>query len=121
MNKLREENIIPLSMLKIQYLDKLDFKGSTNGMRYIIKKAYVMIPISDERVYDDIRDEEAEVAKGTENSIAVLRVIYYKDYFNFENTDKKEVFVKDFTYEKDSIEDALEYLLKNRDKFKKEF
>ena len=81
MTNIEKDNKIPLSMLKISFLDKSPFKGSYKGMRYIIKK---------------------------DTNKPVLTVYTYKDLYNFENSeDIKEA---EFSYDKDGIQKALEYL-----------
>lgn len=83
MTNIEKDNKIALSMLKISYLDKLPFKGSYKGMRYILKK------------------EQNE-------NIAILKVYTYKDLYNFENS--QDILEKEFSYDKDGIIKALEYL-----------
>ena len=88
MTNIEKDNKIALSMLKISFLDKIAFKGSYKGMRYIIKK---------EKNTDEV-----------DNKDFILRVYTYKDLYNFENS--KDITTKDFSYDKDGINQALIYL-----------
>lgn len=84
MTNIERDNKTPLSMLKISFLDKIEFKGSYKGMRYILKK---------------VEKEDGQF---------VLKVYTYKDLFNFENSeDIKET---EFSYDNEGIKKALEYL-----------
>lgn len=78
---MREDLKIPLTMLSISFLNKLPYKGSYNGKRFMFKK------------------EEDK-----------LNVYVWKDLFSFENTDKSEITVKEFTYDKDGIEKGIDYI-----------
>ena len=88
MTNIEKDNKIALSMLKISFLDKIAFKGSYKGMRYIIKK---------EKNTDEV-----------DNKDFILRVYTYKDLYNFENS--KDITTKDFSYDKDGINQAIIYL-----------
>ena len=85
MSRLIDNNRIPLSMLKISFLEKSPFKGSSLGMRYIIKKEIV----------DDKK---------------ILKVYTYKDLYNFENTNKEDIKEKIFDFSKEGIENIISYL-----------
>ena len=92
MTNIERDNKIPLSMLKLSFLDKIAFKGSYKGMRYILQK---------EEKIDDKNENNKEKEY-------ILKVYTYKDLYNFENTkDKTEAI---FSYDKDGINKALEYL-----------
>lgn len=88
MTDIEESNKIALSMLKISFLDKISFKGSHKGMRYILKKEQIDINESDKKV--------------------VLKVYTYKDLYNFENS--TDIIETSFEYSKAGIEEALKYL-----------
>lgn len=82
---IRDENIIPFTMLKINVLNKTQFSGSSHGMRYIIKKEI-------------------------ENEKPLLKVYTYKDILNFNNTDKKDIKTMSFDFSDEGIEKAIDYL-----------
>ena len=82
---INDRNIIPMSMLSINYLEKLPFKGSDRGMRYMFKK--------------EILDNNK-----------VLNVYAWKDIFNFESTDKKDILFKQFEFTKAGIMEGLKWL-----------
>lgn len=82
---MREDLKIPLTMLSISYLDKLPFKGSYNGKRFMF-------------------------IKYTNSEKVRLRVYLWKDLYSFENTDEKEMNVKDFDYTKDGIELGIDFV-----------
>lgn len=92
MSRLLENNRIPLSMLKLSFLSKLPFKGSSLGMRYIIKKETV----------DDKN---------------VLKVYTYKDLYNFENTNKEDIKEKTFDFSNEGIQDVISYLDEINDEY----
>ena len=129
MTNIEKDNKIPLSMLKISFLDKSPFKGSYKGMRYIIKKDIqnveandLNVGANDSNVMVNDQDDVGANACGALNVGAVidcpnssgevhepvLKVYTYKDLYNFENSeDIKEA---EFSYDKDGIQKALEYL-----------
>lgn len=78
---MREDIRIPLTMLSISFLDKLPFKGSYKGKRFMFKK-----------------NEDK------------LTVYLWKDLFNFENTDEKDIITKEYEYTKDGIEEGLNFV-----------
>lgn len=82
---MREDLEIPLTMLSINYLDKLKYKGSYNGKRFIFEK-------------NKIDDKE------------ILRVYVWKDIFNFENTLKDDIIVKDYEYSIEGINEGLNFV-----------
>lgn len=82
---MREDLKIPLTMLSINFLDKLPFKGSYNGKRFMFKKYAV-------------------------EGKNCLRLYLWKDLYSFENTDEKEMIIKEFEYTKDGIEQGIDFV-----------
>ena len=82
---MREDLKIPLTMLSINFLNKLPFKGSYNGKRFLFKK---------------------DVDSGKE----CLKLYLWKDLYSFENTDEKEMVIKEFDYSKDGIEQGIDFV-----------
>lgn len=78
---MREEMKVPLSMLSISYLNKLKYKGSYNGKRFMFEK-------SDDK----------------------LNVYLWKDIFSFENTDKKDITMKTFSYDETGIDLGIKFV-----------
>lgn len=74
--------LIKHSMLKISYLNKLPFKGSFQGVRYIFKKT------------DDNK----------------LRLCTYPDEFCFEKTDDALKKYYEFDYSENGIQNAIDFL-----------
>ena len=81
---MREDIRIPLTMLSISYLNKLPFKGSYKGKRFLFEKH---------------RDGEK-----------ILMVYLWKDLFSFENTNEKDIIKKEFEYTKDGIEAGIDFV-----------
>lgn len=79
---IKEDLEIPLSMLEISFLDKSKYKGSYRGKRFLFEKV------------DDNK----------------LKVYIWKDLFNFENTDQKDMIIKEFEYNKDGIDEGLKFV-----------
>ena len=78
---------IPLTMLSISFLEKMPYKGSYNGKRFLFEKAKV------------------------ENSDKnILNVYVWKDVYNFEKTDDKDKVKKEFEYSKDGIEKGIDFV-----------
>lgn len=90
---MREDIRIPLTMLSISFLDKLSYKGSYNGKRFLFEKVKVEV------------DDSKEGSKGF-----ILKVYLWKDLYNFENTDKKDMIIKEFEYSKDGIEEGINFV-----------
>ena len=86
---MREDIRIPLTMLSISFLDKLPYKGSYNGKRFLFEK--VKVEENDSKSF-------------------VLKVYLWKDLYNFENTDKKDMILKEFEYSKDGIEKGIDFV-----------
>lgn len=82
---MREDLRIPLTMLSISFLDKLPFKGSYNGKRFLFKKWV---------------DKEA----------TILKVYVWKDIYNFENTNDEDKIVNEFEYSKDGISKGIDFV-----------
>lgn len=78
---IKEDLKIPLSMLEKSFLDMSKYKGSYKGKRFLFEK----------------KDDK-------------LIVYVWKDYINFENTDKKDMIIKDFAYTKDGIDEGLKFV-----------
>ena len=68
-------------MLSINYLEKLPFKGSYSGKRFMFKKS------------DD-----------------GLKVYLWKDLYSFENTKEEDMIIKDFECTKDGIEKGIDFV-----------
>lgn len=83
---MREDIRIPLTMLSISFLNEMPFKGSYKGKRFMFEK----------QVDDDNKEK--------------LVVYLWKDLFNFENTKKEEMIIREFEYTKDGIEQGLEFV-----------
>ncbi|MDO5564470.1 MAG: hypothetical protein Q4F88_04495 [Eubacteriales bacterium] len=72
-------------MLKISYLEKLPFKGSIAGLRYLIKKNIV------------------------ENNVSLL-LCTYPDILCFEDTKEEEKNYKEFEYSDCGINESINYI-----------
>ncbi|MBR3288666.1 MAG: hypothetical protein IKI71_02755 [Lachnospiraceae bacterium] len=78
---MREDLKIPLTMLSINFLDKLPYKGSYNGKRFMFEK-----------------------------SDNTLKVYVWKDLYSFENTNVEDMTIKEFEYSKDGIEQGIDFV-----------
>ena len=78
---MREDLKIPLTMLSINFLDKLPYKGSYNGKRFMFEKS----------------DND-------------LKVYVWKDLYSFENTNVEDMTIKEFEYSKDGIEQGIDFV-----------
>lgn len=88
---MREDLKIPLSMLSISFLNKIEYKGSYNGKRFMFKKT---------------KNDNNE----NNNEEFILKVYIWKDLYNFEKTDKKDIVEKDFEYSKSGIDEGIDYV-----------
>ena len=68
-------------MLSINFLDKLPYKGSYNGKRFMFEK-----------------------------SDNALKVYVWKDLYSFENTNVEDMTIKEFEYSKDGIEQGIDFV-----------
>ena len=68
-------------MLSINFLDKLPYKGSYNGKRFMFEKS----------------DND-------------LKVYVWKDLYSFENTNVEDMTIKEFEYSKDGIEQGIDFV-----------
>lgn len=68
-------------MLSISFLDKLPYKGSYNGKRFMFEKID-----------------------------AGLKVYVWKDLYSFENTKPEDMTIKEFEYSKDGIEKGIDFV-----------
>lgn len=68
-------------MLSISFLDKLPYKGSYNGKRFMFEK-----------------------------TDAGLKVYVWKDLYSFENTKPEDMTIKEFEYSKDGIEKGIDFV-----------
>lgn len=84
---IREDLKIPLTMLSINFLNKLPFIGSYKGIRFKFEK-----------VTDDSTDK--------------LKVYVWKDMLNFENTDVDSMKISDFAYSNDGIDEGIKFVEK---------
>ncbi len=100
---MREDIRIPLTMLSISFLDKLPYKGSYNGKRFLFEKVKVEKNGDDKNTEDVINNNKVDTNY-------MLRVYIWKDLFNFENTDKKDMIIKEFDYSKDGIEEGINFV-----------
>lgn len=87
---MKEDLKIPMSMLSINFLNKLKYKGSYQGKRFMFEK------------YEEKEDNKVVST--------VLKVYVWKDLFNFENTNEEEIIKKEFEYSKDGIEDGIKFV-----------
>ena len=83
---MREDLEIPLTMLSIIFLDKLPYKGSYKGQRFLFVR---------------VDGEEGKVN---------LKVYIWKDLFCFEKTDEKDMIIKTFDYNKEGIEQGIDFV-----------
>lgn len=90
---IREDLKIPLTMLSISFLNKLPFKGSYNGKRFMFQK---------------VKNEK-------DNSDA-LKLYVWDDVYNFENTQDSDKVVIDLPFTKEGIEEGIDYIEKNSSK-----
>lgn len=79
--EIKKDMPIPLSMLSISFLEKLPYKGSYKGKRFMFKK-----------------------------HIDKLNVYVWEDRFNFENTKDDMISTKEFNFTKEGIEEGLKYV-----------
>ena len=89
---MREDLKIPLTMLSISFLNMLPFKGSYNGKRFLFKKNVV------------------ESENKSESVKPNLKLYVWKDLYSFENTDEKEMIIKEFDYTKEGIEQGIDFV-----------
>ncbi|MBR1453154.1 MAG: hypothetical protein IJ593_00690 [Lachnospiraceae bacterium] len=82
--KIRDKLKIPLTMLSISFLEKLPFKGSFDGKRFMFEK--------------------------TSEANAKLKLYIWKDLFCFEKTEEKDMIIKEFEYIKSGIEEGLDFI-----------
>ena len=85
---MREDIRIPLTMLSISFLNELPFKGSYKGKRFMFEK----------------QKNEGD------NENPKLVVYLWKDLFNFENTKKEDMIIKEFDYSKEGIELGIDFV-----------
>ena len=83
---IREDLKIPLTMLSISFLNKLPYKGSYNGKRFLFEKCK------------------------KDDGNCFLKVYLWKDIFNFENTDKKDMIIKEFEYSPEGIDEGINFV-----------
>lgn len=90
---IRDDIRIPLTMLSLSYLDELPFLGSYNGKRFKFEKV---------KLNPEAKKHDYESAK--------LVLYVWKDLFSFENTDKKDMIIKEYKYCKESIDDGISFV-----------
>ena len=78
-------------MLSISFLNKLPFKGSYNGKRFMFEKI---------KEIDDTETGDKEN----------LRVYLWKDLYSFEKTDKKDIETQDFEFSEEGIEKGIDFV-----------
>lgn len=86
---IREDLRIPLTMLSLSFLEKLPYKGSYKGKRFLFEKSV------------------------SENGDKLLKLYLWDDLYNFENTNKEEMLIKDFAFDKDGIESGIDFIEQN--------
>ena len=86
---IREDLRIPLTMLSLSFLEKLPYKGSYKGKRFLFEKNV------------------------SESNEKYLKLYIWDDLYNFENTKKENMLIKEFTFDKDGIESGIDFLDKN--------
>ena len=86
---IREDLRIPLTMLSLSFLEKLPYKGSYKGKRFLFEKSV------------------------SENGDKTLKLYLWDDLYNFENTNKEEMLIKDFAFGKDGIESGIDFIEQN--------
>ena len=86
---IREDLRIPLTMLSLSFLEKLPYKGSYKAKRFLFEKNV------------------------SESGEKTLKLYIWDDLYNFENTNKEEMLIKDFTFDKDGIESGIDFLDSN--------
>ncbi len=74
-------------MLSISYLNKLPYKGSYNGKRFMFEK-----------------NENKETKEKS------LKVYLWKDLYNFENTPDEDKKVKEFEFNNEGISSGLDFV-----------
>ena len=89
---MREDLRIPLTMLSLSYLNELPFLGSYQGKRFKFEKVL------------------EQDAKNSDSDSAKLVVYIWKDLFSFENTDKKDMIIKEYKFSKESIDEGLTFV-----------
>ena len=95
---MREDLRIPLTMLSISFLNKLPYKGSYNGKRFLFEK----VEPESATKSDNIN------VKGSLESI--LKVYLCKDIYNFENTKDDAKIIKEFEFSKEGIEKGIDFV-----------
>ena len=83
---IREDLKIPLTMLSLSFLEKLPYKGSYKGKRFLFEKVL------------------------NENGETILRLYIWNDLYNFENTKKEDMLIKDFVFDNDGIKSGIDFL-----------
>ncbi len=99
---LREDLKIPLTMLSVNFLNKLPYKGSYKGKRFLFERC----ANKDDLSAEILNTNDLEVLK--ENFI--LKVYLWKDVFCFEKTDTKDMKIKEFEYSKQGIEAGIDFV-----------
>lgn len=84
---MREDLRIPLTMLSISFLDKIPYKGSYNGKRFLFEK-----------VKNESDDKD------------ILKVYLWKDIYSFEKANDEDKIKKEFEYSKDGIEKGIDFV-----------
>lgn len=84
-DEMKRDMPIPLSMLSISFLQKLPYKGSYKGKRFMLRK----------------REEDAK---------SYLEVYVWEDFFNFENTEEENIKNTKVDFSKEGIEEGLEFI-----------
>ena len=82
---IREDLKIPLTMLSINFLNELPYKGSYNGKRFLFEK-------------------------NTDDGKDILKVYLWKDLFNFENTKQEDMIIKTFEYSSKGINAGIDFV-----------
>ncbi len=81
-------------ILSMEFLKKTEFTGSTEGMRYRLEK----------REYNFTADD------GEEKTNKVLLCTIWPEPFNFHTTPDEAKESKDFSFDRDGVEDAVAWM-----------
>lgn len=92
-------------ILSMEFLKKTEFTGSSEGMRYRLEK-------SENKITSD---------SGEEISVKVLLCTIWPEPFNYHTTPDELKETKEFSFDRDGVEDAVAWmndeLFKNKEKY----
>ena len=94
-------------ILSMEYLKKTEFTGSTEGMRYRLEK----------------KESKMTSDSGEEITVKNLLCTIWPEPFNFHTTPDSEKETREFSFDRDGVEDAVAWmndrLFSEHDKFQK--